>query len=107
MSGDATLDTVAGISWADMRSFVFDAPPLIAPFKRNEIEEVSIGESELLATLIITLLWGMGDGEARILIACADNVNVSEWLKYWKAKTGCENRTIQALIYFRSNEELK
>ena len=98
MSGDATLDTVAVISWAGRKYFVFDAPPLVAPFKRHDVEEVIIGECELLATLIMTLLWGIKDSASRILIICTDNLNLFEWLKLWKAKTGCANRMLQALI---------
>ena len=100
MSGDATLETIAGISWADKGYFVFDAPPLIWLFKRNEKEDVIIGECELLVTLIIALLWGIRNNESRILIICTDNLNVFEWLKSWKAKSGCANRMLQALIDF-------
>ena len=97
MSRDATLDTAAGINLADKQYFVFDDPPVIPPFKRNGNEEVIIGECELRATLIITLLWGMEGGPSRILIVCADDLNVFEWLKSWKAKTGCANRMLKAL----------
>ena len=58
-SGDATLDTIAGISWADKQFFVLGAPPLVRPFKRNDSEEVIIGECELLVTLTIAIIWGL------------------------------------------------
>ena len=62
------------------------------PFKRNESEEAIIGECELIVALMITLLWGLEEGKAAILIGRTDNLNVFEWLKSWKAKSGCASR---------------
>ena len=97
MSGDATLDSVAGTRWEDRQFFVFDAPPLIAPFKRNEKEDIIIGECGLLFTLLITKLWGKKGKTALILIICTGNLDVFELLKGRKAKACCSNRMLQAL----------
>ena len=104
MSGDATLETVAGVSWSDKQFFVFRAAPLVVPFRRNPSEEVIIGECELLVVLPIALLWGKEDIHSRILIVCADNMNVSEWLSGWRAKTGCSNRMLQSMIDYLIEE---
>ena len=80
------------------KNFLPWAPhPLIRVFKRNPEEEVIIGECELLATVLITLIWGMKATTSRILIVCADNLNVSHWLQNSGAKSGTAGRTLQAL----------
>ena len=63
-------------------------------------EDIIIGECELPVTLLITLLWGMNGRAPRILIICTDNMNAFEWLTGWRAKVGCANRMLQALIDF-------
>ena len=80
VSGDATLNTIAGVSWFDKEYFVLDAPPLVREMKRDLQEEIIIGECELLVTIISALLWGRGNGDTRIIIMCADNYNVFAWL---------------------------
>ena len=98
---------VAGISWADKQYFAMEAAPLVAPFKRNMNEDVIIGECEPLVILVITLLWGKEDSSARILIVCTDNMNVFEWLSGWRAKAGCANRMLQALVDYLVEEGIE
>ena len=62
VSGDATMQTVAVVSWFDKEFFVFDAPPLIREMKRDAIEEFIIGGWELLVTIVGALLWGLRNG---------------------------------------------
>ena len=58
LSGGATLQTIAGVSWFDKEYFVLDAPPLVREMKRDLMGEIVIGECELLVTIISSLLWG-------------------------------------------------
>ena len=58
VSGDATLNTVAGVSWFGREYFVCDAPPLIREMKRDVQDEIIIGECELLVSILGALLWG-------------------------------------------------
>ena len=98
VSGDATLHTIAGVSWFDKEYFVTDAPPLVRELKRDLSEEIIIGECELLVTIIGSLLWGMRNGHPRIIIRCTDNYNVFAWLTKWKAKIGTSSRLLRSLI---------
>ena len=96
--GDATLTTVDGVSWFGKEFFAMGAPDLTRTFKRNPSKEVIIGECELLATLLVVLIWGLRDGVERILIVRADNLNVFHWSQNWKAKSGTACRMLQALV---------
>ena len=107
ISGDATLGTVAGVNWLGKEFFVLDAPRLIRAVKRNPLEDVIISECELLATLLIALLWGNRAGVSRILIVCADNLNVFHWLQNWKAKSGTACRTLQALVDYLVDNQVE
>ena len=97
VTGDATLDAVSGVRWFAKEFFFLDAPPLIRIFKRNHQEEIIIGECELLATLLISLLWGLAGETPRISIVCTDNLNVFHRLQNWKAKIGTAFRMLQSI----------
>ena len=96
--GRSTPETADGLRWYDCEFLVLDAPPAIRHFKRHRREEIIIGEIELLATIRSAIIWGMRDGVASISIVSADNLNVFELLKSWKAKSRRVSRIPPARI---------
>ena len=100
ISADATLDRIAVICWEDMEFYALGAASSVRQFKRDETEDAIIGECELIVVLIAVLSWCCRHSHNRIMIICADNMNVFYWLSKWRSESCTANTILKALIDF-------
>ena len=84
ISGDATLDWMAGISWKDRQFFRIPAG-VIQSLIGHLNYQLIIGECELASAVIAILLLGIRHGLPRIIILCADNLNCPQWFESSKS----------------------
>ena len=78
---DATLDFIAGLSWRDHECFRLSVGDCKQLCGTASDEVLRIGECEMMDTALAIILWGIKDGVVRNIILCADNRNVSHWVK--------------------------
>ena len=71
---------MGGISWTHKEAFRLPTT-LIRDLIGVGDYQLIIGECELASAAIAVLLWGLYDGVPRIIILCADNLNVFQWLE--------------------------
>ena len=95
-SGDATIDRMAGINWRRKEYFQLKHAEFLKDFHQGQMRVYTIGETELMTSVGITVFWGDCWSGKQIVLLGTDNRNTFSWLDGRSAKRGLSMRIVAA-----------